>query len=76
MLFRTRKEMQSLIDASRKALTEAEERVTERNKLIKYQVEEIIELKEKVKDLENNVEILFNNLSMQKKKLARPDNQN
>ena len=76
MLFKTRKEMQSLINASRKALAGAEEKITERNKLINRQGKEIKELKEKIKDLENNIEILFNNLSAQKKKLVRPDNQN
>ena len=34
------------------------------------------ELRTKIKDLENNVEFLYNNLSAQKKKLIRPDNQN
>ena len=34
------------------------------------------ELRNKIIDLENNVEFLFNNLSAQKKKLIRPDNQN
>ena len=34
------------------------------------------ELRDRITDLENNVEILVNNLSAQKKKLIRPDNQN
>ena len=34
------------------------------------------ELRNKITDLENNVEFLFNNLSAQKKKLIRRDNQN
>ncbi len=49
-------EKQSLIDASRKSLENAEN--------------EIEEQKERIKDLENNVEFLFNNLSAQKKKLV------
>ena len=63
-------EMQSLIDASRKSLANAEERVKERNKLIKIQSEDIKTLKNKIVDLENNIEFLFNNLSAQKKKLV------
>ena len=63
-------EMQSLIDASRKSLANAEDRVKERNKLIKIQSEDIKTLKNKIVDLENNIEFLFNNLSAQKKKLV------
>ena len=63
-------EMQSLIDESRKALANAEDRVKERNKFIKIQSEDIKTLKNKIVDLENNIEFLFNNLSAQKKKLV------
>ncbi len=75
-IFKTRKELQSLVNASRKSLAEAEERVFERNKLIGYQADEIKELKSKIKDLENNVEFLVNNLTKLKKELVRPGNQN
>ncbi len=54
-------EMQSLIDESRKALANAEDRVKERNKLIKIQSEDIKTLKNKIVDLENNIELLVNN---------------
>ena len=54
-------EKQSLIDESRKSLENAENEVEK-------QKEEII-------DLKNNIEFLYNNLSAQKKKLVRPDNQ-
>lgn len=63
-------ESESLVRASRKSLRRAEDRITERNKLIKTQREQIKEQKERIKDLENNVEFLFNNLSAQKKKLV------
>ena len=76
MFFRKYKEMQGLINASRKALAEAETRIVERNKLIEYQSNDIKEMKSRITDLENNVEILVNNLSLQKKKLIRPGNQN
>lgn len=61
-------EMQSLIDTSRKSLANAEERVTERNKLIKNQSEEIKTLKAKIVDLENNIELLVNNSKCKKLK--------
>lgn len=76
MFFRKYKELQSLVNASRKSLANAEEKIQEKNKLIEYQDKQIKELKAKNTDLENNIEILVNNLSAQKKKLARPDNQN
>lgn len=76
MFFRKYKKMQGLINASRKALAEAEIRIVERNKLIEYQSNDIKEMKSRITDLENNVEILVNNLSPQKKKLIRRDNQN
>ncbi len=75
-MFRRKKEMQTLINASRKALAEAEEKVTERNKLLEVYVERNAEQKRKIVDLENNIEFLVNNLSPKKKELARPGNQN
>lgn len=73
MFFRKRKEMQSLIDESRRALREAEDKIYERNKLLQNQTEEIKQLKGKVTDLENNVELLFNNLSPKKRELVLPE---
>lgn len=50
-MFRTKKEMQSLIDTSRKSLADAEVKIEERNKLIKTTREENRELKELVKEI-------------------------
>ena len=76
MFFKTRKEMQSLINASRKSLKNAEEKIEQRNNLIRSQTEEIKALKSRIKDLENNVEFLYNNLTPKKRELVRPENQN
>ena len=76
MFFRKIKELQSLVNSSRKSLKDAEEKITERNKLIKHLLEEKEELKARNTDLENNIEFLFNNLSKQKRELVRPTNQN
>lgn len=54
-------EMQSLIDASRKSLADAEDKVKEKNNFIKIQSEDIKTLKNKIIDLENNIELLVNN---------------
>jgi len=88
-MFRRRKEMQSLINASRKNLEVAENKakelskqlqsankIEERNKIIERQEKTIQEKQEKIDDLMNNVEFLYNNLSPKKKALVRPDNQN
>lgn len=69
-MFRSRKEMQSLIDSSRKSLAEAELQIAERNKLIKKEIAEKEQLKSKIKDLENNIEFLVNNLSAKKKRTS------
>lgn len=50
-MFRTKKEMQSLINSSRKSLADAEIQIAERNKLIEVIVEENRELKELVKEI-------------------------
>ena len=76
MFFKTRKEMQGLINSSRKSLANAEEKIEQRNKLLRNQTDEIIELKARIKDLENNVEFLYNNLTPKKRELVRPENQN
>lgn len=60
-MFKTRKEMQSLINASRKSLAKAEDEIKQRNKLLANQTAEIKKLKERIVDLENNIEILVNN---------------
>lgn len=75
-MFRSRKEMQSLIDSSRKSLAEAELQIAERNKLIRNEIAEKEQLKSKIKDLENNIEFLVNDLSAKKRELVRPLNQN
>lgn len=69
MFFRKIKEMQGLINARAKALKEA-------NYLLGKEVKENKALKEKIEDLENNIEFLVNNLSPKKRELARPNNQN
>ena len=76
MFFKTRKEMQSLINVSRKSLKNAEEKIEQRNNLLRSQTEEIKALKSRIKDLENNVEFLYNNLTPKKRELVRPENQN
>lgn len=76
MFFRKIKEMQGLINSSRKALAEAEVKIAERNKLLRNEIEEKEQLKSKIKDLENNIEFLVNNLSPKKRELARPSHQN
>ena len=46
-----------------------------RDKFIDKQFKEHMKLKEQIINLNNNIEFLVNNLSAQKKKLVRPDNQ-
>ena len=75
-MFSSRKEMQSLIDSSRKSLAEAELQIAERNKLIRNEIAEKEQLKSKIKDLENNIEFLVNNLSAKKRELVQPSHQN
>ena len=75
-MFISRKEMQSLIDSSRKSLAEAELQIAERNKLIRNEIAEKEQLKSKIKDLENNIEFLVNNLSAKKRELVQPSHQN
>ena len=75
-MFRSRKEMQSLIDSSRKSLAEAELQIAERNKLIRNEIAEKEQLKSKIKDLENNIEFIVNNLSAKKRELVQPSHQN
>ena len=70
MLFRKTRELQSLVNASRKALVNAEEKIIQRNKLIEDKVKENKELKARIVDLENNVEFLANNLSAKKRELV------
>ncbi len=77
MLFRKTKELQSLVNASRKALTDAEKKIEDlkhlrlqeqrNNELI---LKENAKLKAKIVDLENNVEFLANNLSAKKRELV------
>lgn len=60
-MFRKKKELQALVNTSRKALANAEEKIAERNKLLQYQQDTIQNLKSKIIDLENNIEFLTNN---------------
>ena len=77
MFFRRKiKELESLVEASRKSLRRAEDQIRQRNKLIENQHNENKELKSRITDLENNVELLVNNLTPKKRELVRPDNQN
>ena len=55
-------EIESLVIASRKSLKNAEDRILQKNKLIRIQNKEIQKQLEKINDLENNIDILFNNL--------------
>lgn len=75
-MFRRKRELQSLVNSSRKALEEAEIKIAERNKLLRNEITEKEQLKAKINDLENNIEFLVNNLSSKKRELARPQNQN
>lgn len=68
-------EMQSLIIASRKSLARAEETITERNRIIKLQREQIQEQKSTITDLKNNAEISVNNSKDDKIKELVCDNQ-
>ena len=77
MLFRKTKELQSLVNASRRALVNAEEKIEDlkqlrlqdqrNNALI---LKENAKLKARIVDLENNVEFLANNLSAKKRELV------
>lgn len=73
---RRKKEMQGLIDASRHALAEAETKIVEKDLLIRHLRSRLEQLKAEIVDKDNNIEFLVNNLSAQKKKLARHGNQN
>ena len=76
MLFRKTKELQSLVNASRKALANAEDQIEDllhlrlqekhNNEII---LKENAKLKARIVDLENNVEFLYNNLSAKNKEL-------
>lgn len=61
-MFKTRKEMQSLIDASRKSLANAEDEITRREKLIEMQRNEIHEYQKENEVLyQENKELRFDN---------------
>lgn len=75
-MFKSKKDMQGLIDATRKSLADAEMKVVERNKLIEYLEQKNKDLENRIRELESNIEFLYNNLSPQKKKLVRPDKLN
>lgn len=50
-LFKSKREMQGLIDSTRKSLANAESQLVERNKFIKDLVEENGEMKETIKEM-------------------------
>lgn len=61
-MFKTRKEKQSLIDASRKSLANAEDEITQREKLIEMQRNEIHEYQKENEVLhQENKELRFDN---------------
>lgn len=61
-MFKTRKEMQTLIDASRKSLANAEDEITRREKLIEMQRNEIHEYQKENEVLhQENKELRFDN---------------
>lgn len=86
MLFKKKeiiKEQEELIDSLKVTINSLEEDL-EKTKS-KLRVEQINntkilknekKLKSKIKEMEYNMELLYNNLSPQKKKLVRPENQN
>jgi len=55
-MFKKRKELQSLVDTTRKSLANAEMQIAERNKMIRDLIEENRILKEKNKNLEIKIE--------------------
>jgi len=59
-MFKKRKELQSLVDTTRKSLANAEMQIAERNKMIRDLIEENRILKEKNKNLEIKIEELKN----------------
>jgi len=59
-MFKKRKELQSLVDTTRKSLANAEMQIAERNKMIRDLIEENRILKEKNKNLEIKIEDLKN----------------
>ncbi len=61
-------EKQSLINARTIALENAENKIDERNKFIKNQSKDIKTLRNKIIDLENNIELLVNNSKNKKVK--------
>lgn len=76
MILKRLKEMQSLIDTSRHSLAEAEMKISERNKLIKNEIQEKEILKAKIIDLENNIEFLRNKLTQKNKELVHSEEEN
>ena len=72
-----------LIKTLKNTISNLERELDEKKAVIKsYQEEHEIllnnsaEHRQKITDLENNIELLVNNLTPKKRELARPDNQN
>lgn len=77
-MFRKNKLLIEALKSTINSLEDELKKEKEKNEI--YQKDLIIVLKngeeqrKKIKDLENNVEFLYNNLSPKKKKLVRPEN--
>lgn len=68
-MFNTRKRMKETIDCQAKM-------IANRDNFIEKLSKDNSELRNKIVDLENNIEILYNNLSKQKRELICPEKQN
>ena len=66
----------SMMKVGKKAIDNRYKIIKELRKEQVTLLENAQEDREKIRDLENNIEFLFNNLSKQKRELVRPLNQN
>ena len=70
MLFRRKKEMQSLINARTKALRNAEDKILQREKMIDNQKDQINDLKKQLEESDKNNEELVDILTEINKRTA------
>lgn len=82
-MFISKKLHNKIVKAKEKEITDLKQKVEQRDLILKdYQEEREIllnnaaELRAKIVDLENNIELLTNNLTQENKELVRPLNQN
>lgn len=82
-MFISKKLHNKIVKAKEKEITDLKQKVEQRDLILKdYQEEHEIllnnaaELRAKIVDLENNIELLTNNLTQENKELVRPLNQN